>query len=176
MRGGGPFPGTLGSGLWTLAAASDPLDTQPKQPFTTRVVIDVTMQNVTPAAGSDSLSTIVWINTAYSATMFAPLFVDLRRDSAAASSQTITVYGKTGSAGTTTKLDGLSVGDDNLHHFHLDIDPTALTYDLVIDGTMDRGQLSYSAIPRGANDDQWATAQAYGGASVFDDFQVEVCP
>jgi len=174
VRGGGPLPGSLGSGLWTVPANSAALDTQPKQPFTTRVVIDVTMQDVT--RGSGDHSTVCWINTAYTSTAFAPLFIDARRDSDEATSQTISIYGKMGSNAVESSIDAFSFGDNNLHHYHLDIDPSALTYDLVVDGSMDRGSKAYYSIALNGNDDQWATVQALGGDSVFDDFQVEVCP
>lgn len=174
VRGGGPLPGVLGGGMWTVPAASSPLDTQPKQPFTTRVVIDVTMQDLT--RGSGAHSTVCWINTAYTSTTFAPLFVDVRRDSDESTSQTISIYGKMGSNAVESSIDAFSFGDNNVHQYHLDIDPSALTYDLVVDGTMDRGSKTYYAIPLAGNDDQWATLDATGGNSVFEDFRVEVCP
>jgi hypothetical protein len=174
VRGSDVLPGTLGGGMWTVPAGSLPLDTQPKQPFTTRVVLDVTMQSTShPSSGH---GTVAWINTAYGATTFAPLFLDLQRDSNSSQSQSLTVYGKMGGSAAETKLDGLSFGDDAFHHFHVDIDPSALSYHLVIDGTTDRGALPYYAIALGGNTDQWATVVAYGGDSVFDDFQIEVCP
>ncbi|HEY3801351.1 MAG TPA: hypothetical protein VGL61_02055 [Kofleriaceae bacterium] len=173
VRTGGGLPGSLGSGVWTVPASSAPLDTQPKQPFTTRVVLDVTMQSVTRGATHGA---VAWINTAYGSATFAPLFLDLQRDSNEAESQTLTVFGKMGSNAVESQIDAFSVGDDDLHHFHVDIDPTALTYHLVMDGgVQDRGSKSYYAIPL-AGSDQWATVVAYGGDSVFDDFQIEVCP
>jgi hypothetical protein len=174
VRGGGSLPGTIGSGVWTVPANSSALDSQPKQPFTTRVVLDVTMQSVTRGT---THGTVAWINTGYTATTFAPLFLDLQRDSDSSNSQTLTVFGKQGSDADESQIDAFSVGDDNLHHFHVDIEPTALTYHLTMDGSaQDRGSKTYYAVPLNGNSDQWATVVAYGGDSVFDDFQVEVCP
>jgi hypothetical protein len=174
LRAGGALPGSLSNGTWIVPAGSSPLDTQPKQPFTTRVVVDVTMQSVT--RGSDH-GAVCWINTGYTATMFEPLFLDLQRDSDSSNSQTLTVFGKQGSDAVEAQIDAFSVGDDNLHHFHVDIDPSALTYHLTMDGsTQDRGSKSYYAIPLNGSTDQWATVVAYDGDSVFDDFQVKVCP
>ena len=169
---GGPLPGTLGNGEW-IDTNGPSLDSQPKQPFTTRIVIDVTMANTTqPSSGH---GTIMWINTAYTDTTFAPLFIDVQRNGTG-TSQNVTVYDKSNPA-TEASIDGFSVGDDLLHHYHLDIDPNALTYHLVMDGgVQDRGTHTYSSIPLSGNTDQWATVQAQGGTSAFDDFQVEVCP
>jgi hypothetical protein len=174
-RGGGPLPGVITAGVWTVTANPMPLDTQPKQPFTTRVVVDVTMANLDPGIASPgALHTVFWINTGYTAGRFAPLFIDVARDSATALSQTITVYDKS-DANTQVQLDAFSVDDDNLHHFHIDIDPPNLSYDLKLDGD-DLGNNTYAGFPVGGNTDQWATVGANGGTSVFDDFQVEVCP
>jgi hypothetical protein len=170
-RDGTPLAGTLGSGVWTVPANSAALDTRPPQPFTTRVVIDVVMRDLT--RGSSDHSTVVWINTAYSPTSFAPLFLDLRRDSDELNSQTWTTYGKIDGDETTIDYDYLE--DDDFHHFHFDIDPKQLTYDLAVDG-YDSGTYDYYATDLDGNTDEWATVDALGGDSAFDDFQVEVCP
>jgi hypothetical protein len=170
-RDGSPLAGVLGSGVWTVPANSAALDTHPAQPFTTRVVMDVVMRDLT--RGSGDHSTVVWIDTSYTATSFAVLFLDLRRDSDTLDSQTWTTYGKIDDDETLIDYDYLE--DDDVHHFHFDIDPTALTYDLSVDG-YDEGTYNYYSMDRGSNNDEWATVDALGGDSEFDDFQVEVCP
>jgi hypothetical protein len=177
-RDGSPLAGTLGSDIWTVPANSAALDTRPAQPFTTRVVVDVDMTNIVPTTDASQLSTVFWINTAYTQTTFAPLFIDIRRDAAESQSQTWTAYNKVGSNAIQSSVDAGSYGDVDFHHFHIDIDPSnpsAPTYHLTVD-TNDRGIKSYSTIPRDSNGDQWATLDALGGSSAFHDFQVEVCP
>jgi hypothetical protein len=170
-RDGTPLAGTLGSAGWTVPANSAALDTRPPQPFTTRIVIDVVMRNLT--RGSGDHSTVMWINTAYAQSSFAPLFLDLRLESDAGSAQTWTMYGKSGTDD--DPLDSDFFVDDQFHHFHVDIDPVGLTYDLSIDGD-DQGTFAYYSVTRGSNNDEWATIDPLGGDSAFADFQVEVCP
>jgi hypothetical protein len=175
-RDGMPLGGTLGSGVWTAPALTPPLDTRPAQPFTTRVVIDVSMRDLT--RGSGDHSAVMWLNSAYTQSMYAPLFLDLRRDSDSAAAQTWTMYGKIDTGGSDTVDDALQsdyVTDDGFHHFHIDIDPVGLTYDVTIDD-YDEGTYHYYTIDRNGNADEWATVAALGGDSAFDDFQIEVCP
>jgi hypothetical protein len=172
IRNGGTLDtNQLFGGVWHIPSAGSPLDTQPKQDFNTRTIVDVRMRNTTTSGAKGA---VFWINVGFVAGSFAPLFVDVKLQTN--SSQTAYVMTKNASSNEVVSgtVSGLSTGFVNVH---LDILPATLEATYAIS---DGGGSSSSVInlvrPTATADDRWATVIAFSGASEFDRVQVEVCP
>lgn len=168
LRDGTPFPTTqLAGGVWHVPAAGKPLDTQPKQPFTTRTLVHVRMRATAATAGHGA---VFWVNVGYrgSDDTFAPLFVAANLVGA---TQDVSLWTKV--AGVETLLPGGQVvAATDFADVTLDIDPTNLT------ASVDGGAaVQLVRQPTGpSSHDAWATVIAFGAASDFDLVRVEVCP
>jgi len=170
LRDGSPFPTSqLVAGVWQTPNASQPLDTQPKQPFLTRTIIHVRMRNTTT---SGSKGAVFWINVGYDGSgTFAPLFVDVKLQSN--NTQSALVMRKT-SAGVEQNVATLPGLGTDFVDVDLDIDPTTLMFTYAIAGST--GTATLNRQTGSTATDEWATAVAFSVASEFDSVRVEVCP
>ena len=172
IRNGGTLdPAQLFGGIWHIPQAGDPLDTQPKQNFTTRTIVDVRMRNTTTSGAKGA---VFWINVGFNAGSFAPLFVDVKLQT----DGTQTAYVMTKNASSqevkSATITGLASGFVDVH---LDIHPDTLkaTYS-INDGSGASSATINLVRPTQTADDRWATVVAFSGASEFDRVKVEVCP
>jgi hypothetical protein len=177
MRNGEPLPGTLGSGVWTENGTLDstPLDTQPDEDFTTETYIHVRMRNTTvPPPSPDMHGAVCWINFGYTTTQFTPLFIDAMLQSNG--TQLVQVFDKIGSAEAENSLYQITLDDDDMHDYYLDISPTLAQATLTIDDTTTT-VISYTTIARGNNNDQFVSLDTWSDTvSEFGYFLVESCP
>ena len=162
----------LVNGVWTLPDAGPPLDSQPKQNFDTRTIVDVRMRSTST---SGARGAVFFINVGFDGTgTFVPLFVDVKKQS----NNTQTAYVITKNAASVEQVSAtvssLSLGFVDVH---LDINPGALTFTYMIS---DGGSASAAGGSLGRvtaiADDRWATVVAFSGAAEFDRVRVEVCP
>jgi hypothetical protein len=173
IRNGGTLdPVQLFGGVWHLSSAGEPLDTQPKQAFTTRTIVDVRMRNTTTSGAKGA---VFWINVDFDGTGFAPLFVDVKLQTN--STQTAYVMTKNVSAQevVSATISNLPTGFIDVH---LDIDPAMLKFSYTISDGASSSSGNNKSLTRltSSATDQWATVIAFSGASEFDRVKVEVCP
>ena len=165
----GTLPGTLASGIWSEPGTpTRPLDSQPKQDFTTRTRVDLRMRNATRAG---VYGAVFWINVDYTPTTFAPLYVDVQRTPNSAG-HVVTLYGKSDPA-TQVVLAQANVSPYDFVDVSLDIRPDTKQVTVTIANVAQTR--TYTEISRNGNDDRWATLVAYGADSDFDLARVEVC-
>lgn len=170
MRDMGALAGTLTSGIWAEPGTpTRPLDSQPKQDFATRTRVNLRMRN--PVAPTGAYAAVFWINVDYTATTFAPLYVDVRRTSNP-SGQLVRLFGKSDAA-TEVVLAQAFVTPYTFFNLALDISPATNQVIMTIETVAQTA--TYTEIPRNGNDDRWATAVAYGADAEFDVVRVEVC-
>ena len=169
LRTAAAFPtAQLIGGVWSTPSSSTPLDTQPKQPFITRVLVHVRMRSITT---SGARGAVFWINVGYDGSgTFAPLYVDAKLQSNG--TQTLHFMRKTVASveDEFATITGLGAGFLDVE---LDIDPATLGVSYLGAGTS--GTTTLNRLTSGATD-QWATVVAYSGAAEFDEVRVEVCP
>jgi hypothetical protein len=170
LRDGSSFPtAQLVGGVWSTPSASVALDTQPKQDFTTRVLIHVRMRNTTVGGARGA---VFWINVGYDAgNSFAPLYVDAKLQGAG--TQTLSFWTKN-AVGVEQLLDQATSLPPDFLDVDLDVDPTTLRVKYAGGGITGTSMLVRQ--PQGSATDKWATVVAYSGASEFDMVRVEVCP
>jgi hypothetical protein len=178
MRDGSALGGTLADDVWTQAVTGGdirPLDTEPKQTFTTRTLVHVRMANtMVPPAGSGNFGAVFWINVGYAGSNMSVLFVDAELQPGG-ETQTAFLYTKT-DAGTVVPLFTESGLDAGMHDYYLDIDPVADVVQLAID-TMSAVSLDFPAFPAGTNTDQWASIDAWANTTAEYGYErVESCP
>lgn len=170
LRDGTAFPTSqLANGVWSNPAVGKPLDTQPKQDFTTRVVVHVRLRD-TGVGGA--YGAVFWINVGYqSNNSFAPLFVGATLQ--ANNTQTLEVHTKTVTGVETTLAQKGGYPPDFID-VDLDIDPQTLEASYAAPGLQGSSMLMRQ--PPGTATDKWATVIAYDGSADFDSVRVEVCP
>jgi len=171
LRDGSTFPTSqLSGGVWHVPSAGlPPLDTQPKQPFTTRTLVQARMRGT---ASNGARGAVFWINVGYQAdNSFAPLFVDAKLE--VDNTLTLHVLTKT-AAGLEQELAQHSGLPNDFVDFSIDIDPSTLRATFAGGGIAGTYQLVQQAA--GTATDQWATLTAYSTAAEFDAIRVEVCP
>lgn len=161
----------LFGGVWHLPQAGEPLDTQPKQDFTTRTIVDVRMRNTTTSGAKGA---VFWINVGFSAGSFAPLFVDVKLQTDSTQTAKVMTKNATSQEITSATITNLATGFVDVH---LDIHPDTLkaTYS-INDGSGASSATINLVRPTTTADDRWATVIAFSGASEFDRVKVEVCP
>jgi len=120
-------------GVWSTPSSGTALDTQPKQPFTTRVLVRVRMRSITT---SGARGAVFWINVGYDGSgTFAPLYVDAKLQSNG--TQTLHFMRKTVASveDEFATITGLGAGFLDVE---LDIDPATLGVSYVGAGTSGR--------------------------------------
>lgn len=172
MRDNGALGGTLAGDVWTQDATSiRPLDTEPKQDFATRTLVHVRMRNTSlPTAVHGA---VAWINFGFTATSFAPVFVDAELQPNG--TQTGTLWGKS-STGAETELAEFTFLDAGMHDYYLDIDPTTYTVQFQIDQAVPVSR-TRAPLPLNGNDDRWASIDAWSDTDAeYGYLRVEACP
>lgn len=170
MRDLGTIPGTITAGTWTEPGSPiRPLDSQPKQDFATRTIVDVRMRNIVHAS---TYGAVMWINVDYTASTFAPLYVVVQLQTSG-TAQDVTVFGKTNPS-TSVPLYQTSIPGTDFIDIRLDVEPAADQVTVTVAGSTTPH--TYSTINRNGNDDRWATVLAWNGDSEFDTLRVVVCP
>ena len=169
MRDGSLFPvSQLTDGIWSVPAGSQPLDSQPKQTFTTRTLVHGRMRGKTVNSVNGAQ---FWINVDYDGSgMFAPLFVEaiLQADN----TQTLTVWTKMPPS-TELQLTQVTGLTTDFLDFDLDINPATPSVQFTGGGVST--DLTLMRLASTATD-QWATVTASSQAADFDYLRVEVCP
>jgi len=169
MRDMGTVPGILANGIWAEPGSSiRPLDSQPKQDFATRTVVDVRMRNTVRAS---TFGAVMWINVDYTTTSFAPLYVVVQLQTGG-TAQDVTVFHKTNPSTSVPLFQ--TTADTGFVDVRLDVDPAVDSVAITVNGSTTPH--TYSTINRNANDDRWATVLAWNGDSEFDTMRVSVCP
>jgi hypothetical protein len=170
MRDLGTLAGSIASGIWSEPGSPiRPLDTQPKQDFATRTVVDVRMRNTVRAS---TYGAVMWINVDYAASTFAPLYLVVQLQTSGLA-QDVTLFGKT-SPPVSVPLYQTSVASADFIDIRLDIEPALDHVTITVGG--ETTMHTYSTIDRASNDDRWATLLAWNGDSEFDSMRVAVCP
>jgi hypothetical protein len=173
IRNGGSLdPQQLFGGIWHIPQPGEPLDTQPRQDFLTRTIVDVRMRNT---ATSGLKGAVFWINVGFdTAGTRAPLFVDVKLQTDG--SQTAYVMTKNAASQEiiSATVPNLPAGFIDVH---LDVLPVTLKSGWSINGGLTASAGVVNLVRTTATgDDRWATVIAFGGAAEFDSVKVEVCP
>jgi len=169
LRDTSAFPTSqLVGGVWQTPSASQPLDSQPKQTFTTRTRVHVRMRSITT---SGARGAVFWINVGYDGSgTFAPLFFDAKLQGDG--TQSLLMMRKT-SGGVEQMFGSVTGLATDFVDVDLDIDPATLGVSYVAAGVS--GSTTLNRVTSNATD-EWATVVAYSGAAEFDSLRVEVCP
>jgi hypothetical protein len=172
LRGGAPFPvAELSGGTWR-ASEGKALDTQPKNPFSERTIVDVRFRS-TGVTTHELYGAVFWINVDQAGAMFSALNASLTRR-ADGNGQDLSIRGK---RDVTVTVDLFTVPGlpDAMVDLRLDIDVRANQVSIWVNGTF-RGAFSYpeTAPPQG---DEWATLIAWSGSGggEFDHLKVVLC-
>jgi hypothetical protein len=168
MRNAATFPvAELSGGVWH-SQTRIVLDTRPLDDFSSRTVVDVSMQSVgVPASGRGA---VFWVNLNQGGPSFSALFVSLSLESAGG--QTLTLWGKT-TGSTEVTLATVPGLPESMTAIHLDIDPVGLSVALSVNGAPEG---DYAIPQTGApNADHFATILQWDGLADFDFVRIERC-
>lgn len=170
-RNASAFPTSeLSGGLWRPTMGSQPLDTQPRQVFTTRTLIDGRMRGT--SVDDAALGALFWINVGYdSSSTFAPLYLSVRLQSGG--TQLVRLFTKN-PAGIEQLIEQGTV--TGFVDFQFDIDPTNLTATYAVSGLTGSVANLMRQLVGPTPIHGWATIMAAGTGAELDHISVEVCP
>jgi len=167
IRAGGAFPvDQLSGGVWRAPTGSGALDTVPNHGFNGRVRASVRMRS-TDTGGNGAT---MWVNVDYSATSFAPVYVQLRRQGDG--TQTLTLHGKTSNP-VTLALATVSGLGGGMVEVDLDIDTALNLVTLTVDGVV-RGTFTYFTYGP-PNTDRFGTVITWSSGAEFDWVEISDC-